>query len=285
VPDIPSIPSPENPLSAPDASSAPQKEQNHMIDVHPPHHAANNWRDFFIHIATIVIGLMIAIALEQTVEKLHQRHQRHQLEEALEKDGEANREYIKDNIAMAQRIADWAEEQATVVEHAGPAGSLVLRRMPNENLYAPDAGVWLAAKASGTASLLSPSEQNWLEDLDTLEHAIFGSNASSIVQLNVAYAALNQALIGQVKETPSGELDLSTLTAAQRSTVITCLRSVAEQARTVMRGLVSYNIDNEYLLVTPHDQLDDAQAGKQYTKIARDNLAAHPAIRYTFSAK
>ena len=32
-----------------------------MLDVHPPHHAANTWRDFFIHIATIVIGLLIAI--------------------------------------------------------------------------------------------------------------------------------------------------------------------------------------------------------------------------------
>jgi hypothetical protein len=26
-----------------------------MLDVHPPHHAASSWRDFFIHIATIVI--------------------------------------------------------------------------------------------------------------------------------------------------------------------------------------------------------------------------------------
>jgi hypothetical protein len=39
-----------------------------MLDVHPPHHAASTWRDFFIHIATIVIGLLIAIGLEQTVD-------------------------------------------------------------------------------------------------------------------------------------------------------------------------------------------------------------------------
>ena len=39
-----------------------------MLDVHPAHHAASTWRDFFIHIITIVIGLLIAIGLEQTVE-------------------------------------------------------------------------------------------------------------------------------------------------------------------------------------------------------------------------
>ena len=47
------------------------KEQAPMLDVHPAHHAASTWRDFFVHIATIVIGLLIAVGLEQTVEYFH----------------------------------------------------------------------------------------------------------------------------------------------------------------------------------------------------------------------
>ncbi len=39
-----------------------------MPDVHAPHAAVRTWRDFFIHISTITIGLLIAIALEQCVE-------------------------------------------------------------------------------------------------------------------------------------------------------------------------------------------------------------------------
>ena len=39
-----------------------------MLDVHPPHEAAHSWKDFLIHIATIVVGVLIAIGLEQTVE-------------------------------------------------------------------------------------------------------------------------------------------------------------------------------------------------------------------------
>jgi hypothetical protein len=44
------------------------KEHEPMLDVHPAHHAASSWKEFLIHIATIVLGLLIAIALEQTVE-------------------------------------------------------------------------------------------------------------------------------------------------------------------------------------------------------------------------
>jgi hypothetical protein len=61
-----------------------------MLDVHPPTHAAHTWRDFFIHIATIVVGLLIAIGLEQTVEFLHHRHQLQKAREELRDDVAAN---------------------------------------------------------------------------------------------------------------------------------------------------------------------------------------------------
>lgn len=46
-----------------------------MLDVHPPPESAHSWSGFLIHIATIVIGLLIALGLEQSVEYLHHRHQ------------------------------------------------------------------------------------------------------------------------------------------------------------------------------------------------------------------
>lgn len=54
-----------------------------MLDVHPPHAAAHTWRDFFIHIATIVVGLCIAVCLEQTVEFVHHRNEVAEAREAL----------------------------------------------------------------------------------------------------------------------------------------------------------------------------------------------------------
>jgi hypothetical protein len=62
-----------------------------MLDVHPPHHAATTWRDFIIHIATIVVGLLIAVGLEQTVEYIHHRHQVAETREALRVERAINR--------------------------------------------------------------------------------------------------------------------------------------------------------------------------------------------------
>ena len=45
-----------------------------MIDIHPAEHAAHSWREFLVHIATIVLGIIIAIGLEQAVELVHHYH-------------------------------------------------------------------------------------------------------------------------------------------------------------------------------------------------------------------
>ena len=136
-----------------------------MLEVHPPHERVHSWAQFFVHIAAIVIGLIIAVSLEQTVEFFHHRHQREQLEAALQRDGRANREYIKGDIAKAQGVLDWALEQASAMERAGPTGPLTLRRIPHGFIGSPDAGVWPSAKASGVATLLPASAQNWFEYL------------------------------------------------------------------------------------------------------------------------
>ena len=97
-----------------------------MLDVHAPHRTVHTWKDFLVHIAAIVIGLIIAVSLEQTVEFFHHRHQREQLAAALKRDGEANRGYIKDDIANAQGVLDWALGQAATLERVGPTGRLTI---------------------------------------------------------------------------------------------------------------------------------------------------------------
>jgi hypothetical protein len=54
-----------------------------MLDVHAPHNNVHTWKNFFIHLATISIGLLIAIGLEQTVEYFHHRHQVSEIRESL----------------------------------------------------------------------------------------------------------------------------------------------------------------------------------------------------------
>ncbi len=74
-----------------------------MLDVHPPHAPTHTWRDFFIHIATIVVGLLIAIGLEQTVEYFHHRHQVKEARERI-------REEMQVNVAIDKRDIQFADD-------------------------------------------------------------------------------------------------------------------------------------------------------------------------------
>ena len=253
-----------------------------MLDVHAPHETVHTWKSFLTHIAAIVVGLLIAVGLEQTVEFFHHRHQREQLNTALRRDGEANRGYINDDIAVAQGVLDWALGQAAALERGGPTGPLTLHQMPRGLIGSPDAGVWPSAKASGVTNLLPASAQNWLEYLAEEYHETFVSSASASGQLYLAYAGLDQAIIGHAVETPSGDINISTLTAAQRQVVVECLRAIAERSRTVMLRLVIYDAANEFIFSTPLDQLDEPQMGKRYSKILREKMNAHPALKLAF---
>src|ERR1700751_1763540 len=80
LPDLDPLPpanTPEPPAPSPNAEPTP------MLAVPPAHPPASTWRDFFIHIAPIVIGLLIAVGLEQTVEYLHHRHQLHDVRQGI----------------------------------------------------------------------------------------------------------------------------------------------------------------------------------------------------------
>jgi hypothetical protein len=47
--------------------------QEAVLDVHAPHHSIEGWRDFFVHLITISVGLLIAVGIEGCVE-LHREH-------------------------------------------------------------------------------------------------------------------------------------------------------------------------------------------------------------------
>ncbi len=69
-----------------------------MLDVHPPHQPAHTWKDFLIHIATICVGLLIAVGLEQAVEAIHHHHQAEQIIEALQRESDANEQVNRQDL-------------------------------------------------------------------------------------------------------------------------------------------------------------------------------------------
>lgn len=86
------------------------EEVSPVIDVHPPHEPIHGWRDFFLHLTTITIGLLIALSLEGCVEWQHHRHLVHEAEASLHTEIESN------ESGLANVLAD-VRNQQTILKH------------------------------------------------------------------------------------------------------------------------------------------------------------------------
>lgn len=136
-----------------------------MLDVHAPHAAVQTWKDFFIHITIITIGLLIAIALEQCVESLHHVYQRHQLQHDLLEEAKRNREILTADLELQSQSA-WFRSLLSAAKSipAGGQASFTLPPMPcipgtvgangmdavvRTKYFAPSEAVWSTARDAG----------------------------------------------------------------------------------------------------------------------------------------
>jgi type II secretory pathway pseudopilin PulG len=162
-----------------------------MLDVHPPEHAAHTWRDFYIHIATIVIGLLIAIGLEQSVEWLHRRHELRETREALHQEREENRKFFVVNTADFRLETAMLENDLqlflTLQQHPGTPEE----KLPGVPLwsfgYEPTiSSVWKNAQLTQALALLPRQEA---EDTDSLYWLLEREDAGA----NDTYSAIKSA--------------------------------------------------------------------------------------------
>jgi len=129
-----------------------------MLDVHPPRHAAQSWRDFFVHIATIVIGLLIAVGLEQAVEFVHHRHQRDGLEEQMRDVLAQDRGFIARDLVLLTGFREYLVEVqiAIAARLKGQNARQPTRLDPRTGIriLVPNLAPYQAAKENGTVALL-----------------------------------------------------------------------------------------------------------------------------------
>lgn len=134
-----------------------------MLDVHPPHRSVHTWQEFFIHIATISVGLLIAVGLEHTVGWMHHRYQRIELEEQLHAEAVENADRNNKNYAASDAELQWLLSlQLDVQSMINGNPRLLYRPRPESAPGVPinwiiyRTSAWDAAKASGAIALLEP---------------------------------------------------------------------------------------------------------------------------------
>jgi hypothetical protein len=158
----------EDQTSIPPEAEIPSPSDSHeepaaMLDVHPPHEAAHTWKDFFIHIATIVIGLLIAIGLEQTVEHFHNRNQVAEAREALRVERENDSKQLATQSVYFRRETAALQNNLTVLLYLQAHPGTPRDKLPGILTwhYAmtsfPDAA-WVSAEQSGITALMPYAE-------------------------------------------------------------------------------------------------------------------------------
>lgn len=146
------------------------------MEVHPPDHPVMTWKQFFVHMAIVVLGLLIAIGLEQSVEGLHRRGERLELREALHGDLEtmarnAQPEYRNTRAEQAWLSKMAFQAQQAILQHT------TLPAPPPPPVFEPSEqfadSSYQAAKASGLLALLT---QNELRAWDEVNYGIVLGN-------------------------------------------------------------------------------------------------------------
>jgi hypothetical protein len=155
----------------PSGNSATTLEfQNPMLDVHAPHEPINTWRGFVLHIATVVIGLLIAVGLEQAVEYFHHRNEVREARAALAAEHEENIRRYHDNVrGHLLRLANQNNDQR-VLRYLLARPGASQDELPGVMTFGsitigePVEAAWSTVERSEVASLLPPAE---LRDLAT----------------------------------------------------------------------------------------------------------------------
>jgi hypothetical protein len=102
-----------------------------MLDVHPPDHAVHSWGDFFVHITTIVIGLLIAVGLEQAVESIHHHNEVAETRRALAEGANKTERHF---VAMLKVISPPQSFRTTFGSSTTFAN---IPALPSQNIFVP----------------------------------------------------------------------------------------------------------------------------------------------------
>jgi hypothetical protein len=76
------------------------------MEVHAPHEKVHTWRDFFVHVGIMTIGLFIALMLEGLVEYSHHRHIVREARENIRQEIEDNHESAQKDLVSLQQDMD-----------------------------------------------------------------------------------------------------------------------------------------------------------------------------------
>ncbi len=131
------------------------------MEVHAPEHPIHTWRDFFVHLVTITVGLLIALALENAAEALHHRHIVREARENIRREIEDNQKQAQTNIGYLNANNRQITENLRTVQklRADPHALDNDKHMSFAFTWSSfDRAAWLTARDSGALTYMPVAE-------------------------------------------------------------------------------------------------------------------------------
>ena len=129
-----------------------------MLDVHALHESIHTWKSFFIHIATIVVGLCIAVVLEQSVEVLRRHHESRTARAAIESEVQKNLQSTKENQQRLVEQQNQLQQDLQTLDSTSPDVEAIPALKYKWILEKVDNSAWSGAKINGSLALISPAD-------------------------------------------------------------------------------------------------------------------------------
>jgi hypothetical protein len=177
-----------------------------VLDVHSPTEPVRGWRDFFIHLATITIGLLIALSLERCVEWQHHRHLAHQTKVSLGNEIRGNANEVEGALEDVHKQLDQLKQDVAVLNTI-----LADPKKPNREDIKFDYGIrwfndvsWRTAQTTTALSYLPYDEALEFSDIYDQQDEIDMAERQAIRDAVVAVGPLQNLKAGDLN--PTGEV-------------------------------------------------------------------------------
>ncbi len=235
-----------------------------MLDVHTPHESTRTWKDFFIHVAIITIGLLIAIGLEQTVELVHHRHLNQQLEQQMRAVFISDLQVDENNYKQLSGFRAYLVELRAAIDARVHGQSSVQLPSPNDSRMAvflinPSLAPYEAAKENGSVAWL-PSSRIRLYNRIALGRDLALAARDRWYEAAVAMEAFQEQFVdspgtlvmGQTATVPN----LAALSGTELTEYLRLVSALIKQTDLVVVRLHIFDVECRALLNGVHDEND-----------------------------
>jgi hypothetical protein len=148
------------------------------MDIHAPHEPIHSARDFFLHLFTITVGLLIALSLEGLVEYAHHRHLVHEARENIRRELQLNHEAAQSDLADMQKKIDLQKSNIVSIHGLMSDGEHFHGSIQNTwDFDSFNDAAWRTARETGALGFMPYDEVQRYADLYMLEGLV---NDSSI---------------------------------------------------------------------------------------------------------